>query len=304
MSNLGLRCVEWLPVDGLASLRIGELSRRVGVSDHVLRAWETRYGLLRPTRSAGGFRLYSAADEHRVRRMKQLVADGLSAAEAARVVLAEHSPPPAADDTAAPHVAQEIDRLRAALDNFDEPGAHSVLDRLFSRLSPNAVLRQVVLPYLHELGERWADGAVNVAQEHFASNLIRNRLAGLSFGWGAGTGARALLACPPGELHDLPLMIFGITLSRLGWRVTYLGVDTPAAELLDAADAIRPEVVVLSAVAADRFEEIADELAQLGRQCALAIAGAGADATLAQRVGARLLSGDPVAEAETVARSG
>lgn len=291
-------------MDGLASLRIGELSRRVGVSDHVLRAWETRYGLLRPTRSAGGFRLYSAADEHRVRRMKQLVADGLSAAEAARVVLAEQFPPSTADDAAAPQIAQEIDRLRAALDGFDESSAHSVLDALLSRLSPTAVLQQVVLPYLHELGERWADGAVNVAQEHFASNLIRSRLAGLSFGWGAGAGPSALLACPPGERHDLPLMIFGITLSRLGWRVTYLGADTPAAELLDAADAIRPEVVVLSAVAADRFEEIADELAQLGRHCAVAIAGAGADATLAQRVGAHLLSGDPVSAAQTLARSG
>ena len=70
------------PGDGL--LRIGELSRRVGVSDHVLRAWERRYGLLKPVRSAGGFRLYSEADEGRVRRMQAHLAGGLSAAEAAR----------------------------------------------------------------------------------------------------------------------------------------------------------------------------------------------------------------------------
>ena len=286
-----------------AALRIGELSRRVGVSDHVLRAWESRYGLLRPTRSVGGFRLYSAADEHRVRRMKQLVADGVAAAEAARVVLSEQALPSAADDAAVPQVAQEIDRLRAALDGFDESSAHAVLDSLLLRLSPTAVLQQVVLPYLHELGERWADGAINVGQEHFASNLIRGRLAGLSLGWGAGTGARALLACPPGELHDLPLMIFGITLSRLGWRVTYLGADTPVGELLEAAETIRPEAIVLSAVTADRFEKIADELTALGRHCALAIAGEGATAAIANRVGARLLSGDPVTEAQTVARS-
>ena len=70
-------------------LRIGELSRRVGVSDHVLRAWESRYGLLRPARSAGGFRLYSEADENRVRRMQAHLADGYSAAEAARAAVAE-----------------------------------------------------------------------------------------------------------------------------------------------------------------------------------------------------------------------
>ena len=68
-------------------LRIGELSRRLGVSDHVLRAWENRYGLLQPVRSPGGFRLYSEADEARVRQMQAYLADGLSAAEAARAAL-------------------------------------------------------------------------------------------------------------------------------------------------------------------------------------------------------------------------
>src|SRR5450755_1962073 len=88
-------------------LRIGELSRRLGVTDHVLRAWESRYGLLQPVRSAGGFRLYSAADEWRIRQMQAHLAEGLSAAEAARTVLredgnasAEPAPPVGPDLTA------------------------------------------------------------------------------------------------------------------------------------------------------------------------------------------------------------
>src|SRR3954465_7040535 len=75
--------------DERPTLRIGELSRRVGVSDHLLRAWETRYGLLRPSRSTGGYRLYSEADADRIRRMQAHLAAGLSAAEAAQAVLAE-----------------------------------------------------------------------------------------------------------------------------------------------------------------------------------------------------------------------
>src|ERR1051326_5658738 len=76
-------------------LRIGELSRRLGVSDHVLRAWENRYGPLQPVRSPGGFRLYSEADEWRSRRMQAYLADGLSAAEAARAALSgDESTPP------------------------------------------------------------------------------------------------------------------------------------------------------------------------------------------------------------------
>src|ERR1700750_1266606 len=91
--------------DGPPVLRIGELSRRLGVSDHVLRAWESRYGLLQPVRSAGGFRLYSEADESRVRRMQAHLARGLFAAEAAPSGLGEDNgagrgqaagPPPAA----------------------------------------------------------------------------------------------------------------------------------------------------------------------------------------------------------------
>lgn len=283
-------------------IRIGELSRRAGVSEHVLRAWESRYELLHPTRSAGGYRLYTAADENRVRRMKDLIAGGLSAAEAAGAVLAASSAS-SASSAGVTDMGVPADReaLRHALDGFDEPAAQAALDRLLSRLSAPAVLREVVLPYLHDLGERWQQGTVSVAQEHFASNVLRGRLAGLALGWGAGAGPRAVLACPPGELHDIPLMVFGIALNRVGWRVTYLGSNTPLPELLQAVDLTRPELVVLAAVAPGRFEDVADGLAELAGRHALALAGAGATPALAARTGARLLSGDPVSEAETVA---
>src|SRR4051812_40180186 len=135
------------------TLRIGELSRRVGVSDHVLRAWETRYGLLHPSRSAGGYRLYSEADADRIRRMQAHLADGLSAAEAAQAVLAE-----AGGGAVAPSPAGGVGvgglsvSLRAALDAFDEPAAQAALDRLLAELSLPSVLRDVVMPYLSELG--------------------------------------------------------------------------------------------------------------------------------------------------------
>jgi DNA-binding transcriptional MerR regulator len=282
-------------------LRIGELSRRLGVSDHVLRAWEARYGLLQPVRSAGGFRLYSEADALRVRRMQAHLADGLSAAEAARAVLGQDS---RADGRAGgtdrvPTTESELSgALRQALDAFDEPAAQAILDRLLSDLSLTAVLRDVVLPYLTELGERWERGTASVAQEHFATNVIRGRLAGLARGWGNGHGPRAVLACPPGELHDLALMVFGIVLHRSGWRIDYLGMDTPLAELTRTVDARHPALVVIAATLPETLRPLAAQLTALAQRAPLALAGAGATPEIASTVGARLMMRDPVTEAE------
>jgi len=282
-------------------LRIGELSRRLGVSDNELRAWEARYGLLQPVRSAGGFRLYSEADALRVRRMQAHLADGLSAAEAARAVLGQDS---RADGRAGgtdrvPTTESELSgALRQALDAFDEPAAQAILDRLLSDLSLTAVLRDVVLPYLTELGERWERGTASVAQEHFATNVIRGRLAGLARGWGNGHGPRAVLACPPGELHDLALMVFGIVLHRSGWRIDYLGMDTPLAELTRTVDARRPALVVMAATLPETLGPLAAQLTALAQRAPLALAGAGATPEIASTVGARLMMRDPVTEAE------
>ena len=280
-----------------AVLRIGALSRRLGVSDHVLRAWEKRYGLLRPVRTPGGFRLYSEAGVRRVRSMQEHLARGLSAAEAAQAVLAE----PDVAEAGSPQAASELRAaLRKALDEFDEPEAQAVLDRLFSDLSVRVVLRDVVLPYLAELGYRWERGQASIAQEHFASNLIRGRLAGLARGWGEGRGPRAVLACPPGERHDLALMMFGIVLHRAGWRIDYLGADTPAEELSQAVRARSADLVVLAATREQTLEPLRIDLAGLTREVTLILAGPGATAELAAAIGGRLLAGDPVSAAAEI----
>jgi MerR family transcriptional regulator, light-induced transcriptional regulator len=288
-----------------AVLRIGELSRRVGVSEHVLRAWESRYGLLRPERSAGGYRLYSQDDQSRVRRMQVHLAGGLAAAQAAQAVIAEEQPGAITAKVldAAPRadLADTADALRQALDDLDEPLAQAVLDRLLTDFTVETVLRDVVMAYLNELGHRWARGVVSVAQEHFASNVLRGRLAGLARGWGNGRGPQALLACPPDELHDLALLAFGIVLHRGGWRIEYLGANTPMPDTIQVTSATRPGLVVLAATTPERFTQVAAELTRLAAMAPLALAGAGATTELAMSIGARLLTGDPVTAAEHLA---
>jgi MerR family transcriptional regulator, light-induced transcriptional regulator len=279
-----------------AQLRIGELSRRTGVAPELLRAWERRYDLLRPARSEGGFRLYSDADERRVKLMREHLRRGLAAAEAARLALAAGDSAEAEPDEAQPELDAGASRLRAALDDFDESGAQSALDELFGAFTVETVLSRVILPYLVDLGERWSTGEATVAQEHFASNLIRGRLLGLGRGWDTGEGPRAILACAPGELHDLGLIAFALTLSRRGWRITYLGPDTPIESLVDTASRLSPELVVVSSRSKRRLTPLLEPLTALGRTTRVAVAGSGAaDITEIQT-----LAGNPVAAALTV----
>jgi MerR family transcriptional regulator, light-induced transcriptional regulator len=289
-------------------LRIGELARRTGASPEVLRAWERRYGLLRPARSHGGFRLYTAADEARIRRMRDYLDRGVAAAEAARLALDAEASGPGLG-TSEPIVAAPAPPLQAAarelagaLDSFQEEQAHAVLDGLLAAYRVETIVRDLLIPYLHELGERWARGDVSVAQEHFASNLLRGRLLGLARGWGQGHGPGAVLACLPGEQHDLGLIAFGITLHRRGWRIVYLGPDTPIATIRHATGSIAPRLVVLAGTTPELFAAHADAIADLARQARVALGGAGATAELAARTGTRLLDTDPVSAAEAVDR--
>jgi MerR family transcriptional regulator, light-induced transcriptional regulator len=280
-------------------LRIGELSRRSGVSPELLRAWERRYGLLRPVRSPGGLRLYSDDDLRRVQLMRRHLAEGLAAAEAAALAASE----PLGESEGAPvWLRPESGRreLAEALDAFDEPRAQAVLDGLLAAATLDTLLVDVVVPYLHELGDRWRRGEASVAQEHFASTVLRGRMLGLARGWGRGLGPRALLACLPGEQHELGLVAFGLALRARGWRVAYFGPDTPLDTLEAAAAELSPALVAVASVAPERIRAAEPELRALAERHRLALGGAGAGDGTAERIGALTLTGDPVAEAERV----
>lgn len=290
-------CPKWYGARVEKYLRIGGLSELTGVTPDALRAWERRYGLLQPARTPGGFRLYGDDDARRIRTMQRLMAEGLSASEAAQRALTGE-----AGERQASEVAEEpLDRLRDAfartLVALDEPALQAAVDDLLARFDIDTVIRDVLLPALHRLGEEWAAGTVSVAQEHFGVNIVRDRLVALGRGWDRGLGPRALLACPPGQLHDVSLVMFGLALRRRGWRVSFLGANTPLSSVKEAVDALRPEVAVLYSPNWAEHKGVEGELAALGERVDLSLA-AGTAAALAADVGARLLSSDPVSAAD------
>lgn len=281
------------PAEGL---RIGEFARRVGVSAAVLRAWERRYGLLEPVRSPGGFRLYTADDAERVGRMRQGLGQGLSAAEAARAAVASARPSWGLLENAA-------ERLLAAIRAYDEATVHDVLDETFAAFGLEAVLRGLILPVLMQVGHEWEQGTLSVGQEHFASNVIRARLLSLTRLWGRGSGPVAVLACAPGEQHDISLLAFGLILRSYGWRIVFLGADTPIATLAQAAEATRPALTVLASFDPSRLEAEATAIRRLARGLPLVLSGPGATEDLCKRLRVQRLDGDVITAAYEVAHS-
>ena len=317
------------------ALRIGELSRRVGVSPGTLRAWERRYGLPEPRRTDGGYRLYTAEDEARIMELTRLRGQGIATAEAARLArevphlavetgsgtaTAGQAAPSQAGARVAGRVApreegvgasapaplripvtgDRIERLALALDAFDERAANAVLDDAVASLSLSDFLEGLILPFLRDVGVRWQQGDTTPAQEHFASNLIRSRLFGMGRGWGTGEGSLAVLACPAGERHDLGLVSFGLLLRERGWRIAYFGQDTPALNLVETADSLRPDAVVVSAVDSRRLRESSAQIAEIASRWPVYVGGAGASRRFSDRVGATLLEGEPSYGAATL----
>jgi methanogenic corrinoid protein MtbC1/transposase-like protein len=279
-------------------VRVGELARRVGVAPETLRAWERRYGVLRPARTPGGYRVYDTEDELRARRMRELIESGWAAGEAAQAVTA------AGGAAHLPRVRRPIggaaSEVLPALLGFDCAAAQAAFDRLFAARSMDAALRDVVLPALHEIGERWARGEITVAQEHFATEVISGRLRSLGREFDHGLGPRVVLAGPSAERHDIGLLCCALALHFRGWRVTYLGPDTPTDAIESAVGVVDPDVVVVGAVQRHPLRLAAPALSRLAANVTLAVGGDGASPELATAAGARHLRGDPVTAAASL----
>ena len=222
---------------------------------------------------------------------------GLSASEAARVVLAERSP------VDSPGLGEAADDLARSLESYDDVGAQAALDSLLAAFSLDIVVREVLVPYLHAVGERWQRGELSVGQEHFTSNVIRGRLLALSRGWDRGVGPRAVLASAEGDQHDLPVLLFGVLLRTHGWRITFLGADTPVASLAETVRAVHPDIAVITGTLQGVFEPLVEHLRKVAREAPLYLAGPAADDDLARHADAMHLDGDLVEATSRVRRA-
>jgi methylmalonyl-CoA mutase cobalamin-binding subunit len=242
--------------DEQAMYNIKQAAARAGVSVPVLRAWERRYGIVNPERSASGYRRFDDESVARIRTMRGLVEDGWSPSAAAAAILAGEVPVradgpsggPAAAGTAASGSAAGIpdasviaadlgERLVAAARDLDPVGAEDALDELFSRGSFERVAADLLFPVLERLGIAWAAGEVSIAGEHMASAAAHRRLAIAleAAGPPANGTPRIVVGLPPGARHELGALAFAVAARRAGLGVVYVGADLPVADWVGAA---------------------------------------------------------------------
>jgi cobalamin-dependent methionine synthase I len=153
------------------------------------------------------------------------------------------------------------------------------------------------------VGLNWEQGSLEISQEHFASNLIRGRLLSLGRLWSRGGGPLALLACLPGETHDISLLAFGLVLRSHGWRILFLGADTPISTLTHTATTTRPALTVLTSFSPALLQAQKTALRRLAKIAPVVLGGPGASDALCKQLGVRRLDGDLVEAASEIAHT-
>jgi DNA-binding transcriptional MerR regulator/methanogenic corrinoid protein MtbC1 len=248
-------------LNGRDLYKMRTVSRITGFSPALLRAWETRHGILAPRRAPRGHRLYTDDDLGVLRRVRELLDQGRSIGEiaiAGRKALlhdagAAPAPwPPGRGETGTPAeapgpLAQLRDAVVRASVAIDAPAVERTLDAAFALVAPELAIDAVVAPAATAIGELWAAGECSVAGEHLASSIYTHRLRRLVDSAGtAASGPAAIAACWPEEQHEAGALVAAFHLGKLAQRVTYLGPSLPFADLGRAIEALAPRATCLS----------------------------------------------------------
>jgi methanogenic corrinoid protein MtbC1 len=255
---------------------------RSGLSPQVLRAWERRYGVVAPSRSPTGRRLYSDADVARLQLMREAMAAGRRAGEMAALSVARLERLVAGDRAAArPGVERaeggaHLEECLAATTELDGRRLESALARALIALPAESFVDGVATPLMRELGERWLRGELTPAHEHLASAVLRRVLGEVTRNLLVrASGPRLVVATPAGQHHEIGAMIAALVAALAGWRVTYLGPDLPAADLARAARELRVSAVAVSLTVLDpaAVEEIRTLRRLAGRRMPILVGG-------------------------------
>ena len=255
------------------SIRIA--ARQTGLSAHVIRVWEKRYGAVKPARTATRRRVYLAADIERLSLLRQATQTGHSIGNVARLSDEQLRKLTGTNGSAAPTVEvtasqeaprQAVEACLGAVRRLDAVELDALLEQAAVNFGQHGLLQMVVGPLAGALGEQWRAGAITAAHEHMASWIIRLFLGKSCKPFAINGNAPALVvATPAGQIHELGAVMVAAAAADVGWRVTYLGTGLPAAEIAGAARQNHARAVALSIVFPEDDAELPGELQQIHR---------------------------------------
>ncbi len=275
-------------------LSIGALSRATQIPVETLRTWERRYGAPIPHRKPSGHRVYSSQVVEHLRRVERLLTQGHRPAEILPLSLREldallelNATPrsgttalagPASVDVSP---ARSVAALMRATAEFERGAVLHELRTAWMRLGPLPCLEAVAGPFMESVGRAWHEKKLEVRHEHFASACLSDFLRGVRESYDhQARGPRVVAAMLPGDAHEGGLLIASALLALRGYRITYLGANTPLEQIADAAKTVRAEVVAVSVSAGPRrahsAKAIGELRARLPQRVPLWVGGAGA----------------------------
>jgi DNA-binding transcriptional MerR regulator/methylmalonyl-CoA mutase cobalamin-binding subunit len=274
---------------------IGTVSKLTGVGAITLRAWERRHGLIEPVRKDSGHRLYTREHIDQINRITALTQQGIRISQISPGML-ESDLSAGADSE--PDVWQSyLNNMIVAIVTFNEERLEEMYNEALSLYPIGLVTRNLLAPLLIELGLRWADEEGSIAEEHFFSFYLRNKLGARYHHRSRGnSGPLVLLAGLPGEHHDIGLLLFALAAHESGYRVIPLGANMPLDELAIVAKEKDCSAILLSGAVEPSLQTLAKELPALVREAGVPVLVGGLSSVYScdaiNRAGARALGRD------------
>ena len=243
---------------------IRTVSELTGVNAITLRAWETRYGLIEPIRKSSGHRLYTQEHIDLINRVVGLLDRGMRIGQINAETLSGADLDSDSTEQRQDHWQRYINGMIAAIIRFDESSLERIYGEALSFYPVRVVTDKLLTPLMKELGERWANKRGSIAEEHFFGFYLRNKL-GARFHHRSQvqTGPRLLLACLPGDLHEIGLLLFALDACDQGFQTVLLGANMPLEELPAAVNKTKSDALVLSGVIEPTEKVITEQLPRL-----------------------------------------
>lgn len=229
---------------------------RSGLTSHVIRMWEKRYGAVQPERTETNRRQYSDENIQRLVRLADLTKNGHAISNIANLSdkelsdlhksLTNTSPGNTVAETVYdPVIAETLTAIR----NFDQCSLEVIFDKVVKEAGYSCLLEKVLLPFIRNVGKLWHDGDITTAEEHAATSFIKDYLCISARSFNSASNApKLLITTPQGQLHELGATIAAAQARKLGWQVVYLGTSLPADEIAGAAEKIGARAVILSII--------------------------------------------------------